>query len=158
MCNIKMHPILIWSLSPGCHSVCVKKLHLENHYILRRVCSRIENWVTVEEMYLNGVYRWSIEKNPNPNSTCHVGWLGKNILLCAACSIVFLCEVGVTGRISQSGRGQKHVHAWAKHPLEIICDHSADFLSLYEVVLEVPTETSVNTYEHEHTNAHTYSE
>lgn len=101
---------------------------------------------------------WSIQEDPNPSSTCHVGRLGENILLCAACPIVFLCEVGVRGCISQSGGGQKHVHAWAKHPLEIIGDQSTDFLGLYEVVLEVPVETIVyHTQMNTHTPACVYS-
>ena len=71
-------------------------------------------------------------------STCHVGRLGEDIFLCAACSVVFLREVRVPGCIGQSGGGQQHVNTWAEHLLEIIRYQPADFLGLYKVVLVAP--------------------
>lgn len=70
--------------------------------------------------------------------TCHVDRLGEDVFLHAACSVVFLCEIRVTGRISESSGRQQHVHTWAEHMPEIIRDQPANSLSLYEVVLVVP--------------------
>lgn len=70
--------------------------------------------------------------------TCQVDRLGEDVFLRAACLVVFLYEVGVTGCISQSGGCQQHVDTQAEHVFEIVCNQPADLLSLYKVALVVP--------------------
>lgn len=77
--------------------------------------------------------------------TCHVDRLGEDVFLCAASSVVFLCEVVVTGCVSQSGGRQQQVHTCAEHVLEIVCNKPADFLCLHKVVLVVPDKIRMST-------------
>lgn len=70
--------------------------------------------------------------------TCHIDRLGEDVVLCTACAIVFLDEVGVRHGVALCGGREEDVHARGEHAPEILRDQTPNLLSLHKVTLVVP--------------------